>query len=576
MGYGVASEKEKKKISAILSEKDVLRFQRTAWDGLCEKTNGLFSHFAREFYEGSQGETTFVNRNTHLLDDKMVLFANRFSLNVSGKSFPSDHQWFGLKAVDPAVGDVLENRGWIEGLEKALAFIISSPNSNFQNSIDMVCHNLGLYGAGAMIVEMGYDGMPKFLSLPIEQCYYNIDQNGMPDVFVRRVAMTWREAKIQYGDILNTLLPADTVKANNTNELKLKVHIVHHIKRDLDYHPRKLGTFPYKSTTIIEEGNRILLEEGYYHFPIALARWKVEQYSQYPSSPAMSALAAAAQANSIIYDLMAIWQYNAHPALVVGSQGAVGGNIEDLVSSPGQVINVPSSQGNLKNDLFFLPNPSDTSGMTEALESVRDVVFKLFFLDLFDTIPPPQSQRGAQSHMTATEVERRYQASLSQLSPIIKGGINQQFKGSLVMRLINIVAKYGLIPPPPDERLLSYEGLEITYRSYMEVVMGANATESIQSYLQRLGSFINLAPDLTEEIMSPINLPKASKLIAKYEQVPTEILRTDEEMQQIKEANQQKKAGLEQQQLGLAQSQEVKNIAEAEAKLTGARNEQLQ
>ena len=561
---------EDNRADTILRDLEVLRKQRQEWNSLCQRVNAYFSYFKRYFYEDTQIPYAYLN--TEIVDDRPPVAASRFADHLSGKAFPSDIVFFALKAANKEIGGQKVNQIWIQNVEEMVASVISHPLSNFQPSINLLCKDIALYGAGAMTVEMGNDRMPKFMSIPIEQCYYSIYETGEVDVFIRRYKLGWREAKQRYEKELRKALSGDKYASYEKNELDSELEFVISIRRNNEHKEGQKGSFPYEALTILAEERNVLDKEGFYSFPVVIARWKVEQGSQYPSSPAMNALASASEVNQHVYNLATIGTHNAHPPLVVANQGSMG-DISRMMGTMGGIIPYNSSQGNARNDMFFLPIESDTTWMTERLSLTNDLIQKIFYLDIFEPLPPAQSPRGAQTHMSAREVDVRYQSNLSQLAPIL-GSFNNQTKGRMVRRIISMLYHYDKLPAAPSPELITEGGLEIVYKSYMEEAFGLYKVDATSKLIQSLREAASVAPGQeAERLFKILNMPVVVRGTADALRVPPEYVKTPEEIAEMEQQEAQDKALMQQDQQGLARSQQAENYGAAEKAFAQARAE---
>ena len=178
-----------------------------------------------------------------------------------------------------------------------------------------------------------------------------------------------------------------------------------------------------------------------------------------------------------------------------------------------------------------------------------------------------QLDRG---QMTAQEVMARNQEKLQQLGPVVER-LQSEFLNKVLERVYNILDRNHVFPPLPDEvqELLDGQEIKIEYLSPLAQAQKMSGLTAIEQGLAFVGQTAQLDPRV-------VNRVDFSDAVAKYLDrigVPATMVRSEDEYQQILEAQQKAEQEAQQQALAAQQAQQAAPLAQAAKNLTDAAND---
>jgi hypothetical protein len=155
--------------------------------------------------------------------------------------------------------------------------------------------------------------------------------------------------------------------------------------------------------------------------------------------------------------------------------------------------------------------------------------------------------------MTATEVLQRQEEKMRILGPVL-GRLQSELLSPLIIRIFNIMLRNGLFQPAPG--VLQSQELNIEYVSPMALAQRSQELQSIMRGLEIFGSLGQTMP-----VMDYIDENGFIKQIIDILGLPAKMIKSDAQVQQIREERameQQQQMEMQQQ---LAESQVAKNAA---------------
>jgi hypothetical protein len=191
-----------------------------------------------------------------------------------------------------------------------------------------------------------------------------------------------------------------------------------------------------------------------------------------------------------------------------------------------------------------------TEGM---LEKERAVINDAFLVTLFQLLLD-------KPYMTATEALIRAQEKGQLLAPTV-GRQQSEMLGPQIHREFSILQRQGVLPPIPQVLLEAGGEYEIGYESPSMRMQRTEELVGIQRTMEMVAPFAEADPS----IMSIFNTEEIIRLSADINGAPASILKTPEEMEQVRQQQQQQ---AQQQQMMAAMSQAapaMKDMAQAEA-----------
>lgn len=136
--------------------------------------------------------------------------------------------------------------------------------------------------------------------------------------------------------------------------------------------------------------------------------------------------------------------------------------------------------------------------------------------------------------MTATEVLQRAQEKGALLAPA-SGRQQSEFLGPMIEREIGILARAGVLPPPPPEWVEAQGEYRIEYTSVATRSQTAGRGVSVLRMLEGIAPFAQQKPD----VLDRIDFDGAVQVLADSYGVPAEVMRDDKQVAAIRDARTQ-------------------------------------
>jgi hypothetical protein len=171
-------------------------------------------------------------------------------------------------------------------------------------------------------------------------------------------------------------------------------------------------------------------------------------------------------------------------------------------------------------------NPQVAELITDIQDS-REIIRRAFFEDLFLMLA--QSDRR---QITAREVDERHDEKLLALGPVLEQ-LNQDLLDPLIEITFQIMLRQRLIPPPPQE--MRGASLRVEYISIMAEAQKLIGIEGIERFSGFVGQVAQMDP-------SVLDVVDGDEMVTRYggmTSVPPGILRSSDQVQQIRQQKQQ-------------------------------------
>jgi hypothetical protein len=185
----------------------------------------------------------------------------------------------------------------------------------------------------------------------------------------------------------------------------------------------------------------------------------------------------------------------------------------------------------------------------------QQAIERAFHVDLFQMFAQLDKQ------MTAREVAERSAEKLIQFTPSFARKTTELIT-PLLRRVFGILARAGKLPPPPQEAFIQTQGgavipePDISYNSRVALAIKAMQNTAFYRTMESLIPISQVQPDIFDNI----DLDEGARMVARNDGLPTEILRSEEERDEIRKGRAQAQAEAAEQQQILAASQAAKNV----------------
>lgn len=487
-------------------------------------------------------------RNQQIIDSTATLAARTLrSGMISGITSPA-RPWFKLDPHDPGMKEYGPVKEWLDMVTQIMQATLLK--SNLYNVLPINYGDVGVFGTSAFIVEEDMKNVIRFYPFSIGSYAISNDERLRTNTFTREFRMTVRQVLAKFGikDTQGRITDWSNMslyirQAYERHQLEQWVDIVHIVEPNENYDPGQLHSkFKKFSSCYYERGtssqsqgdtqwNDIYLsEKGYDYFPVLTPRWEINGEDAYGTScPGLDAIGDIKQ-------------------LQLGEKRGMQA-IEKMINPPmvGDPILRNQKATILPGDITFLSERDGKSRFRAAHEiqfrldmleqkqvACRDRIRRCFYEDLFLML-----QNDERAGVTAREINERHEEKLLALGPVLEQ-LNQDQNDPLIDITFDMLLRQGRIPPPPQE--LHGQPLKVEYISIMAQAQKLLGIESVEKLIGFAGQVGQMHP----ESLDKVDLDEAIEVYGDQLSVPSKIIRTDDDVQQIRD--QRAKAQQQQQQ----------------------------
>ena len=421
-------------------------------------------------------------------------------------------RWFSLGFADPRLNK--SKQKWLREQEDIIYQVLAS--SNFYQPVHELYVDLIVFGVANMYAEEDPDDYVRFYCRDLGESCIAENSRGVVDTNIRSFKLTARQAVEKWGIGKVSEEIKKKVLEQKEDELSDFIHVVspRYVR---DASKSDSVNLPWESVYIDVKAKKILSNGGYKEFPFFVPRFMKRSDSPYGYSNSMIALPDIKMVNSMAYTILKAEEKMIDPPL----QGPDDGYILPLDTSAGALNYHRSDLG--ENDRFMPLYDTRIHNLDAAIgeESTRrEAIQKAFFVDLFLLMVN-------RPKMTATEIVQRVDEKMLILSPML-GRLMKEFLQPVISRTFSILSRQGIIQVPEE---LWGQQYNIRYVSPLARAQRAAETRSIVEYIDLVTEMSQVKP----EILDTIDFDKVGKELAGLEDIPPSILRSDDEIEKVRE-----------------------------------------
>jgi len=473
-------------------------------------------------------------RNTQIFDATAIHALELLAASLHGMLTSSANKWFSLRFKETELNNIDEAREWLEDAQGRMYDAFGK--SNFQQEIFEVYFDLISFGTACLMIEEDQEDTLLFSARHIKEVYIQENKKGYVDTIYRKFKMPAQAVVDKFG--------VDKVSKEVINKFKKSpfddIVLVHVVRPRKDFDPKKQDkqNMPFQSIYFEEESGHIVSISGFKEMPYVIPRYLKSSTEIYGRSPGMSALADVKVLNKMVEHSLKAAAKQIDPPLLVPDDGM----LAPIRMSPGSINFFRSGSREKIEPLNINANTATTLNNENQR---RDAIAKMFHVD--------QLLITENRTMTATEVIQRNEEKMRILGPVL-GRLQSELLSPLITRVFNIMLRQGLFLPAPE--MLQQQELKIEYVSPMALAQRSQELQSLMRGLEIFGSMSQTLP-----VMDYIDDNGMVKQIIEILGIPATVIKSDQEVEQVRaERAQAEQAAMEQQQM-LAETQAAKQAA---------------
>lgn len=443
-------------------------------------------------------------------------------------------EFFNLRPIKPDLMEVDAVALWLEQVENRMYSVFQRPRSRFSTQMHEVYGDLVGFGTGAIFVAADPKIDVLFSARPLSELFVADDNAGRIDTVMRKYRFTARQAVQEWGDNAPERCRQAIERGRGVEEEFDFLHVVIHSSEAGN---DAYGDHEWSSFDVDPDKKEILSRGGYHEMPYIVARWEKDSGETYGRGPSWNALAASRMAGKMKQAVLQAGQMAARPPMLMDDDGV---GVPTAVR-PGAIFHARAG-GQLNPPIQFLDYRGNVNIATELIRDERQAIQEAYHHELLQLIRNP--------NMTATQVLEISAQIQRVLAPIL-GRIQEELIEPVIDRVYGIMLRSGMLPQPPRE----VEGQELRIE-YISPVARAQKEGDLKA-VGDMVSFIGQIAQMDQDVMKIPNLDAIVRFIAKNRGVPPSLVHTQEEVQQMKEA--EREAVAQEQQM--AQMQQLAQVA---------------
>lgn len=430
---------------------------RGQWESVWEQiARRVLPHYVDQFTAArtSMLGTTGRQAMEDMVDATGALALVRFASIMDWLLTPRGSTWHYLKPSNPLLLKDRAVRLWFDEVTRLLFQYRYAPKANFASQKHENYLTLGAFGTSVLFTDALVDRFERGLryrSVPLGQCFFMENHQGLIDRNYRRFPLTARQAVQQFGDAL----PKTILEEARTSRAEQVHWFLHKVapRDEADYDPERkdLKGMPFVSCYVSITGQTTVQEGGYFTFPYSISRYITTPGELYGRSPAMFALPSLKTLNEIKKTMLKQGHRSVDPVLLAHDDGV----LDSFSLRPG-AINPGGVNADGRPLIHTLPVGNLAAGKDQSQEE-RQVINEFFLVSLFQIlIDTPQ--------MTATEVVERAREKGALLSPTM-GRQQSEALGPQIERELDVLLQQRLLPPMPPALIEARGEYQIQYDS---------------------------------------------------------------------------------------------------------------
>ncbi|WP_368913491.1 portal protein [Mixta calida] len=446
-----------------------------------------------------------------LLDGTATDSARMLASALMSGMTPANAQWLNLNSE--SLPD--DAKAWLSHCAALIWENIHAANfdaEGYESNLDVVC-------AGWFVLyidENRESGGYTFQQWHLPQCYVaSTRADGIVDTIFRCYPLTAAQAVSEFGESA----VSEKIRNSARDKPDEKFDFLHCILPRGNHvaGARLARNARFASYHIELNSKHLVRESGYHEFPCCVPRWMKIPGSCYGIGPVYDALPDCKELNETKRMEKAAQDLAIAGMWIAEDDGVL--NPRTVKVGPRRVI-VANSVDSMKP----LLTGADFNVAFTAEERLQASIRKILMADQL------QPQDGPA--MTATEVHVRV-ALIRQLLGPVYGRFQAEYLQPLVVRCFGIAYRAGAFPPATE----SLQDANFHVR-YVSPLARAQQLESVTA-IERLGANIGQLAQINPDVVDLVDTDAATRAVADALGVPADVIRSSDDVEQLRERRQQ-------------------------------------
>lgn len=503
---------------------------------------------------------TETRHDEYLLRTMTIKYANVLAAGLQSGITSPTKKWFKLSTADKQLMQNSDVRIWLADVEQIVFDLLSRGHfyqANLQANLE-----LGCFGTSAMMIEDDPLLGVRFHTFTAGEYFIDVNLRNEIDIFARKVKMSARQICELFGErnvpesISSQKYSPNSAGYYTTYQLILP-------NEDYDPNMWVSSRFKFAEYYWVEGIQDCFRMSGYHEFPVAVARWQIKPNSPYGIGAGVWSARTARELQLAQKNVVQMSELMANPPLQAPADILANGGVNMLPS----YVNYYNPVGN-SNGMISPILDSRTFNMEGVLlhrQSLEEEIKEHFYYNVFQLLS--DMDKGTR---TAREIVELSSEKMAQMGALVDR-METEVLPLIVSRVLNIGFRNRMFPQPP--RALQNQSLNIQFES---VLSQAQRQADITPIVDTLETAINVANTAQiPEVLDIINFDEALEKIATYNGIDPRIIKSKEEVAQIRQQRAQQQQALLAQQQQMAAAETAKSMSQAKMDTPSALTELL-
>ena len=425
-------------------------------------------------------------KDQRIIDNTPLIVARVMASGMmAGISSPA-RPWFRLRLASDQANKSDGARAWLDEVQRRMLQVFAQ--SNLYNCLHTLYGEIGVFGTAALWIDEDEEDVVRGYTLTVGEYWLASSKRLAVDTLYRSLWWTVRQIVDTFGrDVVS-----DAIRSlYDSGQLDREFEIVHAVEPNPNAAPsnaripkgsafpwdgRLASRLPWRSVWFerATQGEQTLLRvSGYTEFPAMCPRWEVAGSETYGSgsTPGWVGLGDAQS--------LQVLQRRGHELVdKAGKPPMVGppelNNKPASLLAGGLTITASSERKTFYPAIEIKPEAitANENKITQTQQRVQEAFYANLWLMM------TESDRR---EITAREIDERREEKMLMLGPVLER-LHDELLDPLVKRVFNIMARHGLIPPPPQG--LNVATMQIEFISILAQAQKAVGTSAIERMWQ--------------------------------------------------------------------------------------------
>lgn len=506
------------------------------WKGHYRELRDAIEPARGRFDEGERRSDSSINKRMLDSTAPTALRVLKSGL-MAGITSPS-RPWFRLGLHGRATDDLdFAAKEWLHEVQVRMYEILRG--SNIYRMLNATYGDLGLYGTAANAIMPDFEDVVRGHHFQTGRYLLGEDGNGRVTGLYREVPMTVRGIVETWGE---NRVSKHIKKAWDRGDYYQSFTICHLIDKRAGGDPKSLNPSGRPWSSVYWEKNEdgsFLEIGGHRSRPLLCPRWEqVEGEAWSQSSPGMLALGDALQLQVLQREKAIAIQKMHNPPLIGGPMQAGNAAFRNVPGGMTAMAVNDLNTGGIRPAYEVKP---DINGLLLDIGETQRRIDIAFYRDLFQMASMSLDGR---SMITAREIAERHEEKLMSLGPVLES-LDHELLQPLIEALFGMMQEADILPEAPES--IAGDGVRVDYISLLAQAQKAIGVGAIERTIGFAGTLAQIKPS----VIDMIDEEEMMREFADQVGGPPGILRSPDELRQIREAN--AKAAAQQQAIAAAE-----------------------